>query len=106
MLVVAWLSLHRWDLLGPIRFVGLDNWVSVLTDPSFVTSLLVTGLFIMIVVPAQSVLGLVAAVMLAPGLRRDVSRPRRCGGHPRRCADGRQRGGPALSRPENRQLEP
>ena len=68
MLVVAWLSLHRWDLLGPITYVGLDNWQSVLTDPSFATSLLVTALFIAIVVPAQSVLGLVAAAMLARGL--------------------------------------
>ena len=65
MLVVAWLSVHRWDLLGPIRYVGLDNWRSVLTDPSFATSLVVTALFIVIVVPAQSVLGLVAAAMLA-----------------------------------------
>lgn len=68
MLVVVWLSLHRWDLLGPIRYVGLDNWRSVLTDSSFATSLLVTALFIAIVVPAQSVLGLVAAAMLARGL--------------------------------------
>src|SRR5690349_250306 len=68
MLVVAWLSLHRWDLLGPIHYVGLDNWHSVLTDPSFATSLLVTALFIAIVVPAQSLLGLVAAAMLARGL--------------------------------------
>jgi multiple sugar transport system permease protein len=68
MLVVAWLSLHRWDLLGPITYVGLDNWRSVLTDPSFATSLLVTVLFIAIVVPAQSVLGLFAAAMLARGL--------------------------------------
>ena len=68
MLVVGWLSLHRWDLLGPIRYVGLDNWRSVLTDPSFATSLVVTALFILIVVSAQSMLGLVAAAMLAPGL--------------------------------------
>jgi multiple sugar transport system permease protein len=68
MLVVVWLSLHRWDLLGPIRFVGLDNWRSVLTDPSFGNSLLVTCAFIAIVVPAQVVLGLVAAAMLARGL--------------------------------------
>ena len=68
MLVVAWLSLHRWDLLGPVRFVRLDNWTSVLTDPSFATSLLMTALFILIVVPVQSVLGLVAAATLAPGL--------------------------------------
>jgi multiple sugar transport system permease protein len=68
MLVVGWLSLHRWDLLGPIRYVGLDNWRSVLTDPSFATSLVVTALFIAIVVPAQSTLGLIAAAMLARGL--------------------------------------
>jgi multiple sugar transport system permease protein len=68
MLVVVWLSLHRWDLLGPIRYVGLDNWRSVLTDPSFGNSQLVTLLFIAIVVPAQVVLGLAAAAMLARGL--------------------------------------
>ncbi len=68
MLVVAWLSLQRWDLLGPIQFVGLDNWRSVLTDSSFATSLVVTALFIAIVVPTQSVLGLIAAAMLARGL--------------------------------------
>ena len=51
MLVVAWLSVQRWDLLGPIRYVGLDNWRSVLTDPSFAASLVVTALFIVIVVP-------------------------------------------------------
>ena len=68
MLVVAWLSVHRWDLLGPIQYVGLDNWRSVLTDRSFATSLVVTALFILIVVPTQSVLGLIAAAMLARGL--------------------------------------
>jgi multiple sugar transport system permease protein len=25
MLVVLWLSVHRWDLLGPVTYVGLDN---------------------------------------------------------------------------------
>ena len=68
MLVVIWLSVHRWDLLGPIHYVGLDNWRSVLTDSSFATSLLVTLIFVVIVVPTQSLLGLVAATMLAPGL--------------------------------------
>jgi multiple sugar transport system permease protein len=68
MLVVLWLSLHRWDLLGPIEFVGLSNWQSVLTDRSFVTSLVVTVVFIAIVVPTQTVLGLAAGAMLARGL--------------------------------------
>lgn len=65
MLVVVWLSMHRWDLLGPIRYVGLDNWRSVLTDATFGNSLVVTVVFIAIVVPVQIVLGLAAASMLA-----------------------------------------
>jgi multiple sugar transport system permease protein len=68
MLVVLWLSLHRWDLLGPIRYVGLDNWQSVLADRSFGTSLVVTLLFIAMVVPVQTLLGLAAGVLLARGL--------------------------------------
>jgi multiple sugar transport system permease protein len=68
MFVVVWLSLHRWDLLGPIRYVGLDNWQSVLTDSTFGNSLLVTVVFVAIVVPVQTVLGLTVALMLAGGL--------------------------------------
>jgi multiple sugar transport system permease protein len=68
MLVVAWLTLHRWDLLGPIEYVGLRNWRSVLTDASFGTSLVATALFILLVVPVQTVLGLFAASLLAVDL--------------------------------------
>ncbi len=64
-LVVIWLSLYRWDLLGPLRFVGLDNWRSVLVDSNFGNSLIVTAIFVAIVVPTQTVLGLAAASMLA-----------------------------------------
>lgn len=64
-LVVVWLSLQRWDLLGPIRYVGAENWRSVLTDPMFGNSLGVTLVFVAIVVPVQTVLGLVVAAMLA-----------------------------------------
>ncbi|WP_046319652.1 sugar ABC transporter permease [Mycobacterium sp. UM_Kg1] len=68
MLVVVWLSLHRWDLLGPITYVGADNWRSVLTDPVFGNSLVVTVLFVAFVVPVQTVLGLAVAMLLARGL--------------------------------------
>ena len=64
-LVVVWLSLYRWDLLGPLRYAGLANWRSVLTDADFGNSLIVTAVFVAIVVPAQTVLGLLAASMLA-----------------------------------------
>ena len=68
MLVVGWLSLQHWDLLGPIRFVGLDNWHTVLTDPTFGRSMAVTLGFVALVVPVQTVLGLLAAMLLARGL--------------------------------------
>jgi multiple sugar transport system permease protein len=68
MLVVGWLSLQRWDLLGPIRFVGLDNWHTVLTDPTFGRSMAVTLGFVALVVPVQTILGLAAAMLLARGL--------------------------------------
>jgi multiple sugar transport system permease protein len=64
-LVVVWLSVYRWDLLGPLRYVGLANWRSVLADAPFGNSLIVTAVFVAIVVPAQTVLGLLAASMLA-----------------------------------------
>ncbi|CAJ1496425.1 sugar ABC transporter permease [[Mycobacterium] kokjensenii] len=67
-LVVIWLSLHRWDLLGPISYVGAENWRSVLSDSTFGNSLLVTVLFVAIVVPLQTMLGLGVAVLLARGL--------------------------------------
>jgi multiple sugar transport system permease protein len=68
MFVVLWLSVYRWDLLGPMQYVGLTNWRSVLTDSSFGTSLLVTASFVALVVPVQTLLGLFAASMLARGL--------------------------------------
>jgi multiple sugar transport system permease protein len=68
MLVVFWLSLQRWDLLGSIEYVGPSNWLSVLGDSSFGMSLVATVLFVLLVVPVQTVLGLLAAAMLARNL--------------------------------------
>jgi multiple sugar transport system permease protein len=68
-LVVAGLALHRWDLIGPRTFVGLDNVAEVAADGRFARSLLITAVFVAIVIPAQTVLGLVAALLLNRGLR-------------------------------------
>ncbi|HEU4361868.1 MAG TPA: sugar ABC transporter permease [Mycobacterium sp.] len=65
MLVVVWLSLQHWDLLGPISYVGGANWRSVLTDPVFGNSLVAAAAFVAIVVPVQTVLGLGVAALLA-----------------------------------------
>jgi multiple sugar transport system permease protein len=66
--VVVWLSLHHWNLLGPIEYVGGANWRSVLSDAEFGNSLLVTLVFVAIVVPTQTVLGLAVASLLARDL--------------------------------------
>lgn len=68
LLVVVWLSLYRWDLLSPLRFVGLANWRSVLGESDFYHSLGITALFVAMVVPAQTLLGLGVALLLAPQL--------------------------------------
>ena len=67
-LVVVWLSFQSWDLIGPITFVGLDNYASVLSDGVFGNSLLVTLVFVALVVPLQTLLGLAAALLLTRGL--------------------------------------
>jgi multiple sugar transport system permease protein len=66
--VVIWLSFQSWDLISPARFVGLDNYRSVLSDGVFGNSLLVTLLFVLIVIPIQTALGLFAATVLTRGL--------------------------------------
>ncbi|MET9489052.1 sugar ABC transporter permease [Nocardia sp. NPDC006630] len=63
--VVLWLSLHSWNLLGPMRFTGSANWRSVLGDRQFGHSLLVTLALTVLVVPAQTALGFGVAALLA-----------------------------------------
>lgn len=62
--VVVAMSLHRWDLVSPARWAGPDNYRSLLTDPGFGRSLLVTVLFVALVIPLQTALGLLTAVLL------------------------------------------
>lgn len=67
-LIVIWLSLNKWDLLAPMRFVGLANYADVLTDPTFGNSMWRTLIFVMSVIPLQTALGLFMAVLLTRGL--------------------------------------
>jgi len=34
MISAAWVSLHQWNLLSPMRWVGLDNYAGLLQDPA------------------------------------------------------------------------
>lgn len=66
---VVWLSFQRWDLIAPAKFVGVDNYVSVLTDGRFAHSLLITAIFVAVALPVQTVLGLGLGMFLERAVR-------------------------------------
>ena len=70
--VIMWVSLYRWDLIGDTRYVGLANVTNVLSDPSFLSSLRTTILFVLLVVPIQIILGILLANLLTKGVRGTV----------------------------------
>ena len=55
------LSFTRWDLLNPVRFVGLENYKTVLTEPLFLKILLNTVVFAL----ATSVFGVIIPLILS-----------------------------------------
>lgn len=67
--VIIWLSLHSWDLIAEPEYVGPSQVGEVLSDPSVLSSLRVTALLVVLVVPAQIGLGLVLANLLTKGVR-------------------------------------
>src|SRR5690606_30492708 len=61
-------SLFRWDLLGTRRFIGLENYTTLLSSGALSNSLLVTGIFTLISVPVSLALGLILATQLVRAL--------------------------------------
>ena len=59
-------SLERWNLLRPKRrkFLGLDNYPDVLTDPNFFTIIKTTLIITVAVVVATLILGMLLALLL------------------------------------------
>jgi len=70
------LSFTEWDMIAPVkRFVGLDNWVSVLTSNRFWQIVLNTATFMLGSVGLTLVIGLGVALLLNQRLRfRDTAR--------------------------------
>ena len=58
------LSFHEWDLIGPWRFVGLDNYRHVLSDPEFYEALWHTAYFVIGTVLPTMAVGLGLALLL------------------------------------------
>ena len=63
-IMVIFLSFTRWNLLTPLRWVGLSNYVNIFEYDGFGHSLLVTAYYVLLNIPFQTVLALGLALLL------------------------------------------
>ncbi len=63
------LMFHRWDIVTPMEFVGLKNFVRLVRDDLFFRALLNTGIFLTIHIPMQIIVALFFAELLNRPLR-------------------------------------
>lgn len=63
-LAVAVISLFNWSLIGGAHFIGIKNYVSIFQSSDIRNSLLVTTYYVLLNIPAQTVLALVLALLM------------------------------------------
>jgi len=69
MVAAAWVSLHEWNLLAPMTWVGLDNYSSLLADPRTGDVFLHTIYYIVGYLPLVYIGGLILALALNAALK-------------------------------------
>jgi multiple sugar transport system permease protein len=69
MVAAAWISLHEWNLLSPMEWVGLDNYAELLGDPATARTFGNTLLYIVGYLPLVYVGGLGLALALNARLK-------------------------------------
>lgn len=69
MISAGWTSLHSWNLIGPMQWVGLDNYAHLLGDPATQQAFLHTVYYIVGYLPLVYIGGLGLALALNAGLR-------------------------------------
>ena len=68
-LTAVWLSLHRWNLISPPEFVGIENFARLGSDKLFWQSLKVTTNYTLVSVPLSLVLGFFLALLMNTKVR-------------------------------------
>lgn len=63
------MSFTEWNGFGAIKFVGIDNYKALISDPNFRISFFNSILFLVISVPVTLFLSLMAAVLLNKGIK-------------------------------------
>jgi multiple sugar transport system permease protein len=67
-----WLSLHKADLFGGAQFIGVENYVRLFRDDVFLKAIWNTCAFVVLTVPALTIIGLGLALALNDGSRRSA----------------------------------
>jgi multiple sugar transport system permease protein len=69
MLASLWLSCTRYDLVSPPRWIGLENYATLVTDERYLQSVRVTVVYVLLEVPLRLAFALLLAVLLNRRLR-------------------------------------
>ena len=69
MAYAIWLSFQKWNLLGPPKFVGLENFIKVFTNPTAILSLYNSAFYSFIAVPIQLVISFTIAYALSQKIK-------------------------------------
>ena len=72
LLAGIWLSLHKADLFGGSQFIGIENYLRLFHDAVFITAVWNTCYFVLLTVPALTVIGLGLALALNTRSRRSA----------------------------------
>lgn len=65
----AYISLTDWDLLGPLKWIGLDNYARIFEDPTAIKVFWNTVIFTVVTVPVLLALPLLLAIALNQKIR-------------------------------------
>ncbi|MCF7740458.1 MAG: sugar ABC transporter permease [Candidatus Marinimicrobia bacterium] len=58
------LIFHKWNIITPMEFIGVDNFVRMFQDAKFFRAILNTLIFLVIHIPLQIIIALLLAVLL------------------------------------------
>ena len=58
------LTFHKWNIISPMKFTGVDNYVRLFSDAVFLKSIVNTLIFLIIHIPLQIIVALVLAEIL------------------------------------------
>ena len=63
------LTFHKWNIIAPMKFIGIDNYTRLFNDRLFWTSILNTLKFLLLHIPLQLAVALFLAVLLNQKIR-------------------------------------